>query len=484
MAFVALKGLRGIVSQTIKYVMDPEKTTELTSRERAELHRTEEDREQKDMEPQKEKRMYVTCLNCTEENAPQQFRETQSLWSGITGRNKATRVVCYHGFQSFAEGEVDAGTAHEIGVKLAERMWGDDHEVVIATHCNTGHYHNHFVLNPVSLKDGRKYRNDPYNINRLREESNRLTLEYGLSVIEEPVWRGRKHYTAYMADKNGQTNYYSLIRDDIDRAVAASVTEREFYRNMEKMGYEFRLFDENGRPSRQPALRPPGAQYFCRFRRLDREGYMPEEIRMRVAENYHRRDPFPEEDREKVRQHRAETQPREKPTGLKAVYVRYCYELHILREYPASVRQVSFFMREDLAKLDALDEQTRFLAGNGIETAEDLKRFRNDTESRQSDLAFQRRILRNEKDRAVYAGDTGKAASVRKRMADLSKDIKKLRKKIRLCDAIEKRSEAITAELKRFLAEQEREKGKEERSDEQLFGRSGGTGRAHEPGRG
>ena len=116
-----------------------------------------------------EKRAYVTCLNLhSEETAAQEFMETKRLMHNEGGRS------CYHGYQSFKADEVDASTAHSIGVALAQELWGDRFQVVIATHCNTGHYHNHFVINSVSDVDGKKFYNSPADYRRMRAVSDRL----------------------------------------------------------------------------------------------------------------------------------------------------------------------------------------------------------------------------------------------------------------------------------------------------------------------
>lgn len=86
---------------------------------------------------------YVSCINLqSEETAAKEFMETKKLYGKEGGR------VCYHGYQSFKADEVDAATAHDIGVALAQELWGDRFQVVIATHCNTGHYHNHLRTMP------------------------------------------------------------------------------------------------------------------------------------------------------------------------------------------------------------------------------------------------------------------------------------------------------------------------------------------------
>ena len=112
---------------------------------------------------------------------------TKNHWDKTDGR------ICYHGYQSFAKGETTAETAHAIGVELAKRLWGERFEVLVATHCNTGCYHNHFVINSVSFLDGYKFYNSPADYQRMREESDRLCIEYGLSVIHVAL----KYYRSY-----------------------------------------------------------------------------------------------------------------------------------------------------------------------------------------------------------------------------------------------------------------------------------------------
>lgn len=87
---------------------------------------------------------YVRGIGCTEETAAQQFMQTKRFWGKEDGR------VCFHGYQSFWEGEVTAEQVHKIGVPLAKEVWGDRFEVAVATHCNTNQDHNHFIISSVS----------------------------------------------------------------------------------------------------------------------------------------------------------------------------------------------------------------------------------------------------------------------------------------------------------------------------------------------
>lgn len=142
MAVTSIWPIHGRVDKVIDYVRNPEKTTEAGLPELASLHAVEDVVEYAADEMKTERRSYVSCLNCREDTAAAQFMETKRLWGKSGGR------VCYHGYQSFKADEVTAETAHEIGVRLAEELWGGRFEVVVATHCNTGHYHTTLSSTP------------------------------------------------------------------------------------------------------------------------------------------------------------------------------------------------------------------------------------------------------------------------------------------------------------------------------------------------
>ena len=97
-----------------------------------------------------EKQFYVSGVNCNPKTALEEMTITKEQYG------KAGGILGFHAFQSFAEREVTPEQCHAIGVRLAEEMWGDRFEVVVSTHLNTNHYHNHFVINSVSFKDGKR----------------------------------------------------------------------------------------------------------------------------------------------------------------------------------------------------------------------------------------------------------------------------------------------------------------------------------------
>ena len=166
---------------------------------------------------------YVSGIRCD----PQSAREAMSL----TKRRfqKEGGIVLFHGYQSFKPGEVTPEQAHEIGVELANRLWGDRFEVVIATHLNTGVLHNHFILNSVSCVDGKRFYANKATYAQMRRVSDDLCRLRGLSVIAQENGRSQ-HYGQWIAEQAGAPTWRSAIRADVDRAIAQSMTWNAFLR--------------------------------------------------------------------------------------------------------------------------------------------------------------------------------------------------------------------------------------------------------------
>lgn len=464
------------VKKVIDYARNPEKTKEESLERLADFHQIDGVLEYAADDMKTEERSYVTCIGCREETAAEQFMETKRTWSAVSGMDKSLGRVCYHGYQSFAKGEVTAEMAHEIGVKLAQRLWGDRYEVLVATHCNTDHYHNHFVINSVSHVDGIKFRNTHADYRAMREASDRLCLEYGISMIEEPERRG-KNYGEYLAEANGKPTVRSFIRNDIDAAIRSSITVREFIGHLSVMGYEMKFYNEKGKELKYPALKPMGAKGFFRFHNLG-QGYSLEEIKERIQRNKRRVLPFPEEEKEAARRYRLSNPPRRKLSGLKALYYRYCYELGILKRYPASAKRVPFSMKEDVIKLERLSRQSQLLAEQNIETMEDLAQFQAENRKNLEALEEQRRILRNELKRALRASQEEEAERIKARIAHTSSQIKLIREAHALTQDIRERSVIISDSIEAVSSGQNTNEGKEVNQNEQLFGgrsRAGGS---------
>jgi len=148
---------------------------------------------------------HVTGINCTPDNARENMIVTKKAWQKLSGNTG------YHAYQAFKPGEVKAEVAHEVGVKLANKLWGDRFEVMVATHIDRGHIHNHFVLNSVSFIDGKKYNDCTATYMNLRRESDTLCREYGLSVIENPERGKTKHYSEWNAERKGHPTQRSMV---------------------------------------------------------------------------------------------------------------------------------------------------------------------------------------------------------------------------------------------------------------------------------
>ena len=144
----------------------------------------------------------------------------------------------------------------------------------------------------VSWVDGKKFYNSPADYARMREVSDRLCREYAISVIENPG-RQTKDYAEWRAKRDGKPTHRGTIRADIDRAIRASTTERDFLRVLDEMGYQVKTHGKDGKLLKYPALKPPDAKGYFRFHKLG-EGYTLEEIRARILRNIYKQPPFPE----------------------------------------------------------------------------------------------------------------------------------------------------------------------------------------------
>ena len=308
MAVTSLWRVRGYIGKVLLYAENPDKTTNpetIPSVPEANREALEDVIAYAGREAATNQRQLVTGVNCTVETARSEMIAVKKRF------RKEDGTIAYHGYQSFREGEVTPEQAHRIGIRLAEELWGERYQVLVATHVDKeSHIHSHFVINTVSFVDGRKFYRSNEDYARMREVSDRLCREYGLSVVRRPEGR-RENYSAWSAEKNGKPTNHSLIRADIDRAVAASLTEAEFFDALKQMGYELKLTAESGKALQRPSLRPQGSARFYRFDRLGEE-YTLDTIESRILERIRRQEPFPEAEQRQYRKYRAEHPPRAK----------------------------------------------------------------------------------------------------------------------------------------------------------------------------
>lgn len=470
MAVTSLWRVRGYIGKVLLYAENPDKTANpetIPSVLEANREALEDVIAYAGREAATNQRQLVTGVNCTAETARSEMIAVKKRF------RKEDGTIAYHGYQSFREGEVTPEQAHRIGIRLAEKLWGERYQVLVATHVDkASHIHSHFVINTVSFVDGRKFYRSNEDYTRMREVSDRLCREYGLSVVRRPEGK-RENYSEWSAEKNGKPTNRSLIRADIDRAVAASLTGAEFFRVLADMGYELKLTAESGKTLQRPSLRPQGAARFYRFDRLGEE-YTLDAIESRILDRIRRQEPFPKDEQRRYRKYRAEHPSHTKAKGIAALYYYYCYELHILVHFPDSAPRFSAAMRQDLRKLDRLDEQTRFLAENQIETYADLDKYQRHASGKITTLTAERVDLRNKLKRTIRTGDEPAVEEVKQQIAGISGEIRKLQESQKICESVRRRAEDIRAQLDALQNE------RKEQEDE-LFGRSGGTGREDEP---
>ena len=286
----------------------------------------------------------------------------------------------FHAFQSFAKGEVTPEIAHQIGIRLANELWGDRFEVVVTTHLNTNCIHNHFCLNSVSFKDGKKYYDTHASYALMRETSDRLCEEYNLSVLKEKKCpKSNIDYSKFYQHKAKQTQYYSEIKEDIDYAIGKADEFNEFITIMKKLNYE--VTNRYGRLS----VRPLNRKRPIRIERAFGNDYQIENINNRILTTHVVKVPFPEARTLKGKyKSKTKLKNKRKVTGIRALYFHYCY---LLKIYPSRTKRVmSKELREDIKKMDRLSNEARFLSKGNIQTAEELLKHKETTIKKLSEL--------------------------------------------------------------------------------------------------
>lgn len=420
------------LTDVIRYAVNSEKTQEKGNEDGAPLHR------------------FVSGINCSPSTARDEMLAVKKRFGKESG------TVAYHGYQSFAPGEATPELAHEIGVKLATRLWGDRYQVIIATHLDKeNHLHNHFVVNTVSFADGIKYHRTRKDYHEMQTVSDELCREYGLSVIEHPQQGRGKQYGEWRAEQEQRPTWRGLIRADIDEAVRQAMTERQFFDALRKKGYTVKV-------GKDISVRPPGKERFVRLIRNFGEDYSIEQIRRRILSQT-RAEKKPSEPTRQVIRIRllGSLEKTRKITGFRALYFHYCYLLGVFPENkPKQNRRLHFLLREDLRKMDAITAETRLLVRNRIDTAEQLFSYQSEVKGRIAAMTDERKQLYKLQRTAAVKADPEKTAEIKKRISALSKELAALRKEVFLCDDIAGRSGVIKEKIK-AVREDEQIKGKE-----------------------
>jgi hypothetical protein len=444
-AVTKIWNIRGKADSPLEYIANPEKTQrEFTESERQALadviaYAANEDKT--------EKLFYTTGINCSVEFARDQF-DTTKLRFGKTRGN-----VAYHAYQSFAPGEVTPDEAHAIGVQLARELWGDRFQMVVATHVNSHCVHSHIVINSVSFQDGKKFHDCGDTYRQLREASDRICLEHGLSIVDNPRGRGVDQYL-YKMEKAGMPTRYNVARQAIDEAVALSLNIDEFKSELGRRGYNYR-FD----PQRKYwTVTPPGWKKSIRIHQLGPD-YTRDSIERRIYEN----DPAVRTER--LRQSyrmpnhynlRRRIDRIMGRTGLEKLYLRYCYELGYLPKYRQNPTRLHIVLKEDLLKCDQYSEQAKLLSKYHVNTDEDLSLLMERIDVKMQELSSQRDERRLIAKRVLPAAETDKA---REEAKELTREIRELRHEAKVCREVQDRSGHVRENLE--IVDRDRQKEKE-----------------------
>ena len=251
MAVTKIKAIRGTLSKAIAYILNPEKTDE---------------------------KLLVSSYGCASETAAREFEWTRKL-AEQKGMNPV-RIIARHVIQSFEIGEVTPELAHEIGKQFADEILGGKYEYVLTTHIDKDHVHNHLIFNAVDFVNYHAYKSYKRIYYDMREVSDRLCKENGLSVIPPSQNKGMG-YKEYTEAKRG-TSWKQKLKQTIDRLVITAKDYDDFLRLMQEAGYEIKT-------GKYISFRAEGQERFTRSKTIG-ENYTEERIKERIAGRTPRRN--------------------------------------------------------------------------------------------------------------------------------------------------------------------------------------------------
>lgn len=241
MAVTKIKPIKSTLSKALDYIENPDKT---------------------------DGKMLVSSFGCSYETADIEFGYTlsQALDKGSN--------LAFHLIQSFAPGEVDYEKAHEIGKQLADAVTKGQHEYVVTTHIDKGHIHNHVIFCAVNFVDHHKYNSNKRSYYGIRNMSDKLCRENGLSVVVPGKGSKGKSYAEYQAEKTG-TSWKGKLKIAVDALIPQVSSFEELLQRLQAAGYEIK-------PGKYVSCRAPGQERFTRLKTLGAD-YTEEAIRERIA---------------------------------------------------------------------------------------------------------------------------------------------------------------------------------------------------------
>ena len=390
-------------------------------------------------------KMFVGGINCSAQNAYAEMIAVQRRF-GLRGK-----VVGYHGIQSFREGEVTPEQAFAIGKETARRMWGDRYQVLVTVHLNTDNVHCHFVVNPVSFKDGAKFKNKIGDHKELRKISDEICREHELSVLENSDFYSKGKKKEYWVHKAGKQTHRDMLRRDVEEVLAKCGSFREIEYYLKCLGYRFQRDFHYSHPS----VIIDGWQRPIRIDSLGPQ-FSREAIRERCLENQRKPElygyAYPQRKRAPllaIEYHLRQAQRQDTVTLLFEIFIellKICTGSNIEN---TDRRPLSPAMRAEVRKLDQYLEEYKLLCDHRIESPKELLSFQEGLTARISALEEQRYALRL-KLRRVKSPE--EEAGLKEHCKKITKELTPLRRErktvLRIAEHIPKIQELLDAERK------------------------------------
>ncbi len=373
-----------------------------------------------------EKTCFETAINCDISSPYEDMMATKQRWGKVRRIRQG-----YHIIQSFVPGETTPEQAHAIGVEFARRLLGDKYEVVVGTHLDKAHLHNHIVFNSVSFVDGSMFKDTMRDYYQgIRGTSDTICREQGLSVIEpdeDSPARSRPEW-------EDKPSVRDTVRMDIDAALLRAYTFGAFLLELRRMGYTVNVGNR-----KHISIRPPGGGRNIRLDSLG-EGYTQQDLTDRLAAM---RSGEPRQAAPTYlpihagRRYRVKGGERYRPrrlSGFRRLCFRYLLLLNGVKHGKAPAR-VPYSVRREVARLDRYQRQFRYLQENRIDTAGQLSMQYDGLQAEIDALVDERRELYNRKRR----GDD----TAQPQIAEITGQLRPLRRQLRLCLQIEEDMERI-----------------------------------------
>ena len=442
MAIIKVKPIKVRVNSAIKYITNEEKVLNPSFKNIKNdlldsIDYIENDSKTND-------KTFVSTLNCSIDNAYEQMQRTK------ISREKTDGILAFHIIQSFDKEEVTPEQAHKLGIEFAEEMFEGRFEVIIATHLNTEHFHNHIIINSVSFKDGLRYYDNKENYARMRHINDNLCKSYHLKVVENKKSKSGIDYEKFYKGYERKNNYKNKTKRIIDSAIKESFSFSDFKDVMNKFGYEVMI--RYGKIS----VKDKEHKRNKRIERAYGEDYTVDNIKKRILEEFPSKNKYSYKYKvnppKKDIFHTKYKKNKHKSKGFIALYYHYCY---LLKTHPRKTRsKISNIMREEAEKMDMYSKEAKFLNVNNINTLNDINLFDTMKNEEKSILISKRENLYRvrKKERDPY-----KKELITKEISEISEQIKFIGEQLKIVERIEDRIPDIKEKLKLITEERQKE---------------------------